>query len=1076
MLTVYRASAGSGKTHLLTGTYLRMLFQEDTTFENILAVTFTNKATEEMKERILSQLFVLSTEPGRSDYIKQLKEEFNISETDIKLKARKILKEILHNYSGYNVSTIDHFFQQTTRAFTREIGLQGGYNIELDQKRVLTEAVDRLMASLSEEQNKELLDWLMLFTNDKVESGRDWNTRNDLLSLADEILKEQYKKNSDKILAFTSDKKNLASFIDSMKEIRNSFESILKEIGSKANEIIRQNGLKATDFTGKSRSPFLIFESWEKGVVKEPTKTFLNLLDTPEKWIPSKTPVDLQMSISAAYGTGLNDCVREAADLFETYPLYQSALESLRYIYTVAILSDIDRNMREYSKENNLMLISDTTELLNKVIDGKDTPFLYEKIGTRLQHFMIDEFQDTSGMQWENFRPLVSESLGQDFDNLIVGDVKQSIYRWRSSDWMLLHDHLRRYEPEQRADEVLDTNWRSCRNIVAFNNTFFTVAAKLLQGKFNEGVENPTSVIEAAYADICQKVSPRKEDKAGHVRVEFIEADRSKDWMEEALERLPEALMQLQGNGYDLKDIAILVRTGTEGALVAKKLLALKAANTYPEFRFDVISNDSLYVKQAGVVQTIISFMRFLLDRTSPIHQAIASFNLATNLYGATPEKAVNDYFGQETGTQTPFSETFAAEIESIRTLPLFEMTERIITLVVKPEDMQDKVYVQAFQDLVMEFISSHTADLSAFLEWWDETGVKKTISTPDSQDAIRILTIHKSKGLGFKAVVIPFASWNIDNDSHKLNIIWAEPAIEPFNKIPLLPLRYGKSLLNTVYAGDYLKEKLQVFIDNLNIAYVAFTRAEEEMIIFAPKANKPETLNDIGSVLYSAVEWATQPTGDKEFINLQEHFDPAALRFETGDWWHPEKEKDNNIEEITLRQYASVDPGSRLQLRLHGKGYFRDKEERVYGTLMHQILSAVHYPEDVHSATQLFVLNGALRQDEAPLIEEKISALLKDDTVSEWFSREARIFTETEILVSEGAFLRPDRVVTVGGRTIVIDYKFGLMERKGYDKQVRRYMQFMRDMGHSQVEGYLWYVELNKIVKVEQEGQLSLF
>ncbi|MEG0992972.1 MAG: UvrD-helicase domain-containing protein [Bacteroidales bacterium] len=1076
MLTVYRASAGSGKTHLLTGTYLRMLFQEGTTFENILAVTFTNKATEEMKERILSQLFLLGTEPERSDYIDSLKKEFNLPEPEIKAKAQRVLKEILHNYSGYNVSTIDHFFQHTTRAFTREIGLQGGYNIELDQNRVLTEAIDRLIVSLGNEENKHLLDWLLLFANEKIDNARDWNIRKDLFSLSTEILKEEYKKNSDKILEFTSDKKNLTNFIRSMKEIRSNFEELVKELGKKGNDIIRRNGLKATDFTGKSRSAFLIFDVWEKGTVKPPAATLLKLIDTPDKWCPAKPGAELQMQIRAAYDDGLNEALREAETLFDNLPVYQSALESLRYIFTVGILTDIDRNMREYSRENNLMLISDTTELLNKVIDGKDTPFLYEKIGTRIQHFMIDEFQDTSGMQWENFRPLVSESLGQDFDNLIVGDVKQSIYRWRSSDWMLLHDELRRYETEQRQDRVLDTNWRSCRNIIAFNNTFFTVAAKLLQGKFNEGVANPTLVIEAAYDDICQQVSPKKKEKEGHVRVEFIEADRTDAWKEEVLNRLPETLIELQSNGYALKDIAILVRTAKEGAAVAKTLLAYKAANPDSPYRFDVISNDSLYVSQAGVIETIVSFMRFLLDQNSPVHQAIASYNLATNLYGTAPEAALHEYFGRTDPSASPFNEAFAAEVDSIRTLPLFEMTERIISLVVNGENMQDKVYVQAFQDLVLEFISSHTADLSAFLEWWDDAGVKKTISTPDSQDAIRIITIHKSKGLGFKSVIIPFASWTIDNEGYKSNIIWSEPSVEPFNRIPLIPLKYSSALLNTIYAADYLKEKLQVYIDNLNIAYVAFTRAEEEMIIFAPKSKKPESLTDIGSVLYSAVEWASQPEGDKEFVNLPQHFRPEELCFELGDWWQPEKEKEKGVREIALHQYTSVDPGSRLQLRLHGKGYFRDKEERVYGTLMHQILSAVHYPEDVHAATQLFVLNGALRQEEAPYIEEKITRLLEDEQVKPWFSKEARIFTETEILVAEGSFLRPDRVVNIDGRTIVIDYKFGLMERKGYDKQVRQYMQFMSAMGQQVVEGYLWYVELNKIVKVEPEGQLSLF
>ena len=1076
MLTVYRASAGSGKTHLLTGTYLRMLFNENTSFENILAVTFTNKATEEMKERILSQLFLLGTDPEKSDYITQLKQEFQLPEQQIKAKARRVLKDILHNYSGYNVSTIDHFFQHTTRAFTREIGLQGGYNIELDQNRVLSEAIDRLIVSLSNEENKQLLDWLLLFANDKIENARDWNIRKDLLALSTEILKEEYKKNSDKILLFTSDKKNLTRFINSMKEIRNGFEELLKELGKRGCEIMSQYGLDPTEFSGKSRSPFLIFKAWENGSVKIPTATFLKLPDTPEKWYPPKSSPDLVMRIQNVYDGGLNDCICEAITLFDNLTAYQSAVESLRYIYTVGILSDIDRNMREYSKENNLMLISDTTELLNKVIDGTDTPFLYEKIGTRIQHFMIDEFQDTSGMQWENFRPLVSESLGQSFNNLIVGDVKQSIYRWRSSDWMLLHDQLRRYETAQREDKVLDTNWRSCRNIVAFNNTFFTVAASLLQTKFNEGVEMPTQVIEAAYADICQQVAPKKKDKDGHVRVNFIEADRTDAWKEEVLNRLPETLIQLQSNGYDLKDIAILVRTGKEGASVAKTLLAYKAAHPEQPYRFDVISNDSLYVSQAGVVETIVSFMRFLLDQTSPVHQAIAAYNLSTNLHGLSPEGAVEKYFGQDPASGDLFGSDFLAEIETIRKLPLFEMTERIISMVVAPDNMSDKVYVQAFQDLVLEFITSHTADLSAFLEWWDETGVRKTISTPDSQDAIRIITIHKSKGLGFKAVIIPFASWSIDNEAYKSNIIWSEPKAEPFNQIPLLPLKYSSALLNTIYADDYLKEKLQVYIDNLNIAYVAFTRAEEELIIFAPRIKKPESLNDIGSVLFSAIEWAKPPIGEKEFLNLQAYFHPDQNLFEAGDWWQPKAEKGNGIQEIGMRRYASVDPGSRLQLRLHGKGYFRDKEERIYGSLMHEILSAIHYPEDVHAATRLFVLNGSLREEEAPAIEERIGSLIRDTRVAEWFSTDARIFTETEILVADGAFLRPDRVVGIGDRMIVVDYKFGRIERKGYARQVKQYMQQLSAMGHPHVEGYLWYVELGKIVRIDPEEQLSLF
>ncbi|MGL4293728.1 MAG: UvrD-helicase domain-containing protein [Bacteroidales bacterium] len=1076
MLTVYRASAGSGKTHLLTGNYLRMLFQEHTTFENILAVTFTNKATEEMKERILSQLFLLANEPDKSDYIGLLCKESGLTTERIKQKALRILKEILHNYSAYNVSTIDKFFQQTTRAFTREIGLQGGYNVELDEKRLLGEAVDRLIASLGNEENKQLLDWLILFANDKIENANDWNIRKDLLGLANEILKEQYKRNSEKILAFTSDKKNFAGYIARIKEIRNQFEQMLMQVGKRGVELLRQHALEPAQLPGKSNSPFKYFAVWEQGTVKAPTATFLKLADGPEKWIPAKCPAELKERILDLYAGGMKTAVDDIVGLFETYPVYESAVQTLRYIYTVGILSDIDRNMREYSREQNLMLISDTTELLNKVIDGKDTPFLYEKIGTRIQHFMIDEFQDTSGMQWENFRPLISESLGQDFDNLIVGDVKQSIYRWRSSDWMLLHDRLRRYETEQRADRVLDTNWRSCRNIIAFNNTFFTVAAKLLQTKFNEGVSDPTNVVEAAYADICQQVSPKNTNNDGHVRIEFVESDRSSDWKEEVLSRLPDTLMEMQKNGYMLRDIAILVRTGKEGAMVAETLLAYKTEHPDLPYKFDVISNDSLFVSQADVVETIVSFMRYLLDPDSKVNQMLASYNLSVNLKKLSPEESIGNYFSGQTPGGILSDPAFVAQIESVRNLPLFEMTEKIISLIVDPDNQSDKVYVQAFQDLVLEFISSQTADLSAFIEWWDETGVRKTISTPDSQDAIRIITIHKSKGLGFKAVIIPFASWQIDNESYKTNIIWSEPPMAPFNEIPLIPLKYSQALLNTIYADDYLQEKLQVYIDNLNIAYVAFTRAEEEMVIFAPKESKPENLKDIGAVLYSAAEWASMPSGEALFMDMHEHFDPEQMVFEAGTWWQPKKSTKEDVRAVNIRRYASVEPGNRLQLRLHGKGYFHDKERRLYGNLMHDILSEIVYPEDIPAAIRKHVFNGSIIETEAVEMEDKISGFLKNKQASSWFSKNARVMTETEILVKEGSFLRPDRVVVLEDKIIVVDYKFGNRENKGYMRQVEQYMNKLREMGYERIEGYLWYVELNRIVAVGKKEQLSLF
>lgn len=1096
MLTVYRASAGSGKTHLLTGNYLRLLFKENTTFENVLAVTFTNKATDEMKQRIVEQLHQLASDPASSDYTEVLSSEYGISPKAVSEKARRILISILHNYSGFNVSTIDHFFQQTTRAFTREIGLQGGYEIELDSDKVRTEAIDRMLASLDKEENKTILDWLVMFANDKAEDSKDWNIRKDLLSLSREILKEEYKKNQERIREFTSDKKNIEHFISTMKEIAATFEEALKEVSRKAFAVMESEGITLMDFPyGKTSGPSA-FEKWNNGTFDPPGSRFRALSEGIKKWVPSKASTELKSRIEHAYENGLSDCVEVALDIWQTALLYNSAKATLRYLYTLGILGDIDRHMREYSKEHNLMLISDTTELLNKVIDGRDTPFIYEKIGTRLTHYMIDEFQDTSGMQWDNFKPLISDALAQDFNNLIVGDVKQSIYRWRNSNWMLLHDELRRFENERREDCVLDTNWRSCRNIVDFNNTFFTVAASALQERYNASIgenssvdESFRSVIRAAYADIYQYVPEKKKNQSGHVRIEFIPNENSRDaeapdWKEEVMERLPQTLIELQKNGYALRDIAILVRTGREGAAVADTLLKYKAAHPDTGYRFDVISNEALYIGQAPVIRTIISFMNFLHDPSSDINRVIAAFNLTMNRNPSEPEKALEAFFTREEENMKLFEEVLLNEMETLRKQPLFEMTEQIIDLVIRKENPSDQVFVQAFQDLINDFATSNTADLSAFLEWWNNTGYKKTISTPDSQDAIRILTIHKSKGLGFRAVIIPFADWDIDHDAKKENIIWCEPHVEPFSQVPLVPVKYSKGLLDTIYANEYLNEKRSAFIDNLNVAYVAFTRAKEEMIIFAPKEKKPEDLKHIGSVLYSAVTTLlpSQCTMDatREYEPLDDKFDPASELFEMGNWWPVKHKSDNGIEEVQLTRYASTPPGKRLQLRLHGKGYFHDKKERLYGNMMHEILSGIKSPDDIPDAVSAFVRNGSLLEEEAAGIEEHINRFINNPKVSRWFSPQARVFTENEILVSDGSFLRPDRVVMIDDTVTVIDYKFGKVNRKSYTRQVARYMNQISAMGFDKVEGYIWYVELNQTEKVgEEKGeniQLSLF
>ena len=1081
MLTVYRASAGSGKTYRLTLEYLKLLFsaKEREAYRHILAVTFTNKATGEMKRRIIQELFVLAHGVRSSDYFKELASFTGFNESDLQGKAKEILFSLLHDFSSFSIDTIDRFFQQTTRAFTREIGLQGGYNLEIDNSRVLSEAVDRMLFELEDSSSKELLSWLLKFSEEKVENAESWNIRKDIEALSGEIFKETYKTYSRELLALTADKKVLKEYISELAKIRNMFESFLQELGEEGQRLLFRFQLQAADFKGGKNSPFSHFEKWASGIIKEPTATFAKLAGDIAQWYTKTTAPEIRARIEEAYNGGLNDCIEKVLKCFELYPRYLSVVETSRYFYTLGILSDIDRNVRAYEQEHNLLLLSDTTELLNRVIDGSDTPFVYEKIGTRIDNLMIDEFQDTSNMQWANFSPLFKDSLDRGKNSLIVGDVKQSIYRWRNSDWKLLHDRLKQsFGAGQMADNVLDTNWRSSSQVIAFNNVVFQMSSRVLQDILNDHMADaPVSDDEVkdfknkivdAYSDTYQHVSPKNKDYMGHVSIFFKDTADEIPWRERALEDIPDVLKRLQDQGLRLKDIAFLVRYKRDGRLIADKLLSYKAQNTDSRYRFDIISDEALYLGNAPVIKLIISILNYLQNPDSEINRTQAVYEYEIFHEHQAPSDALSTYFSlREDVNDLTFFARIESLFEDLRTRPLFEMCEKIIEYF-PPVNKSDEVYVQAFQDVVLSYIDKHSADLASFLQWWDEKGKSKTILTPDSQDAIRIMTIHQSKGLEFKAVIMPFCDWSLDNnDSQHANILWCRPRSAPFDRLPLVPVRYSSRLEKTIYAYDYFNEEMHSYIDNLNLAYVAFTRAKEELVLIAPKPKSGNTISSVSSLLYYCVSNSFSDGTGREFVDLRSFYNPDTCVFEFGKATHTVSEQPSVVEEIAMPEYLSIDFKNRLRLRLQGKGYFGDREERRYGTLMHEILSTIHYPEDLSQALKPYIFSGQLTREEAAEVEGHIQKWISSPEVSRWFAPGIQVLNEAEILQSEGIFYRPDRVVIAGNEVSVIDYKFGMAERDSYRRQVRQYVSLVEKMGYNHVSGYIWYVELSKIEKV---------
>ena len=1058
MLTIYSASAGTGKTHTLTGEYLSLLFKGRERHRHILAVTFTNKATAEMKSRIVDELFRLA-DNQKSDYLELLSDNGRKSETDVRNQAKKILVTILHDYSAFNISTIDHFFQHTIRAFTREIGLQGNYQIEMNEEQMMEDAVESLLSDLEKSDNKALMDWLLRFMEDKIEEGGSWDIRRDIIKLGGQLFKESYKSHSDKIQSNLEHKQFLSDYRNELHKIVQSTQNTAKELGEKGLLLMKQHGMQPADFKGGSRSAFFYFEKLATGNMKEPTATFCGLVDNVDNYLAKTAAAEQKQAVERIYANGMNELIRGIVSFFDNLTYYYTANEISRNFYALGILTDLSQHIAKWREDNNKMLIADTTELLNKVIDGSEIPFIYEKTGTRIEHYMIDEFQDTSSMQWENFRPLLKDSLDNGRKNLIVGDVKQSIYRFRNSDWTLLDHKVKEDFTSRTKEESLSVNWRSCRNIVEFNNMLFNSVPVILQSSYNDEIEQSSlstedkmlysSRITSAYKKSEQSVSLPFTNKDGHVKVQFLSDNDEQNWKEQSMEQLPQIVEKLQSNGYELRDIAILTRTGLEGALAAETLLKYKEEHPESEYKYDIISEDSLTVNSSPAVRWIVEMLKYLNQPNVKSNYYMACMTYAMmKRKKASEEEATTGY-----DLFRPFPPEIAAKLRLLSNRPLYELTEGIFRLFEHDFPENELVFMQAFFDMVAEYSSNETADTNRFLTWWNETGYKKKIITPDSQNAIRIMTIHKSKGLGFKVVIIPFAEWKIDQ---KDTILWCNPAKEPFDSMNLVPVRYSKALKNTIFAADYFHEKLHAYMDNLNTLYVAFTRAKEELIVMAPR---PKT----DAITTSSILWNGLSTDPGNA------FDAEKGVYERGAWWHAESRKEQSgIEELPMKRFHSVSPDERMQLRLHRKGGFFDDEKRKYGLLMHDILGSIESYNDISSAISEKYISGEISSKESDILMEKLTAIVSNETIKNWFDGSMRVMNEAEILFGKGESRRPDRIMIdkSDNRVIIVDYKFGEKKEKHHQRQIGKYVSLIREMGYLNVDGFLWYITLDEIEK----------
>ena len=1098
-LEIYKASAGSGKTFRIVREYLKMVFQRPAVYKNILAVTFTNKATAEMKDRILKDLSSLAS--GKpSGHLEYLKGEFLQSEAQIRKTAGKILKLILHDYSRFSVSTIDSFFQRVIRAFSREMRLNASYRTELDAQLVLEEAVDRLFLEI--DTNADLRSWMIEYADENLREGRNWNFREELTGRGKELFKEEFKLFSEPLLEKLADKSYLTRYSHQLKKVLNDYELKLVSIGKQGLALVAAEGLTTDQFKYGKSSFANHFNKLADGILAIPGPRTIDACDNPDSWCKATDSPELKRRIDGAYNNGLNSLLKDSIELMKTEGIIANTAKAiLENLFSFGLLTDIAMKVQEVSREKNLVLLNDSSQLLRKVISGTDSPFVYEKMGSVYRNFMLDEFQDTSRLQWHNFKPLIDNSLAEGNRNIIVGDVKQSIYRWRNGDWNLLATQIEKdLAPFGSVVIPLDTNWRSAKKVIDFNNILFRESSRLLNADFESSLtgaghsfdELPgmQGIIEHAYSDHYQKTSGKVQAE-GYVKVKFLESEdiRKKGaFRDQAIEALIAHLELAQDNGVRPEDIAILVRSKTEGSLVAKSLLDRKTSNPESHYCYDVISSDSLIIGQSPVVRFILNFFTLFSTGKNNIVKADLIYGYFNYLYplisGIEESPAQSEQFHAwfEASQEIPeifkpWISTPGSEVQerSHLSLPLFELASRIAHDFGLNKIKGELVYLEAFLDLVLQYGRDEAGGISGFLEWWKTTGNGKTITLSEGQNAISILTIHKAKGLEFHTVIVPFCDWEIVPQGTKAPYLWCHPVEPPFDQMDLVLVRYGTALQQTLFSEAYFNEMLYSSVDNLNLLYVAFTRAVNSLIVFcpySPKLNNP--YRSISSLIQAVIgDFPMLDSLDREkYIDLKEFWNPDTKTFETGAprkvFYSAQSQVSVNKE---LDQFILAGRSDRLKLRIHSDAYFdlydSQKADRIgHGKLMHELFEKIATVPDVSSAIKRVLSEGKIDTRTAREYEQLIYKVLENEPFRSWFSGEWKVLNERDILRGKESRHRPDRVMIRGGELIVIDYKTG-EKSDSHHAQVRGYLRDFVKMGYLNPMGYLWYLTENELVEI---------
>lgn len=1096
-LKILKASAGSGKTFSLTAHYLTLLFSGESKYREILAVTFTNKATAEMKGRILGVLRALakgdgSGKDGATGYREILLKAYpQWDVVTLQHRATEVYRKILHDYSRFAVTTIDGFTQKVIRGFTFELGIEAGYKLEMNIRKVKADLVLRLNRLLDE--RPDLLQWIMDYAQTRIDRDENWNYRWALSDLASEIFKEDFQ-DFDRAVSGIPGQELFAS-LDSyckaaIKQFEDDFERLLKSAADK----FAASGVDVMDLVGKSRNQLGKLGNLSAQNPYDVVKKLRKYIRNPDEWQKG----GLTGGVAVLYQE-VNPLLEKIDQLYTDrsgdYYLAKAIDENLYYL---RLLKEMSALLAEWRRDNGAQLISDAQILLNHIglNESGDPTFIWEKTGNRFRHFLFDEFQDTSRRQWDNLRPLLINAMGNASgrysEHLIVGDVKQSIYRWRNGDWRILLNRIEQqiggaFHTEDISrliqNETLDTNYRSYEHVVAFNNVVFASAPRWLQQKLNDRIlselgeeeyqkwwassDNHDTIIRA-YSDSWQQLPASASRKGGCVQVDFIEVGsnnhRANAVKEEALGRMAERLTEWISTGvYRPGQIGILVRTNSEAREVIQYLLDHQRKSG---IMFDVISGDALSLANHPAIRLLIDTLRAMVGKLPDMALYVANtIRLYSQLTGSTGTVLANDWLKISSCTPAKLGgllpEPLCAHWEQWSQLPLAELVESLIVAFQLQGHQESLPYLFAFRDLVAGFTANGERGIPAFLTYWEEEGADRTLPPSGEVQAVEVMTIHKSKGLAFDVVMIPFCSWPVDGRSHAN--FWVSTEETPYSLLQKTPVKYKSDLGKSRIYRAYYEEMLFNYMDALNTLYVATTRARKHLYISAP--NKKGD-GEISALL----------AGDLLLETLPEMADRLEVTFHQGIQVGHVVREDTAEPETPAGKGWSFDyyPVSTRMNEELARPDIQPELDRVrldaakrYGQLLHELLARAASASELETCLDMLQAEGKLRRQERAEVLSLAWNTWHHPKLERWLSGDYEHWNERSIILPNGRTLRPDKVLIRQDETIVLDFKFTQHEDETHLRQVVNYQLVLREIGMPNVKGYLYYGALEKLVEV---------